>query len=69
MFWFRSPPHGPDTAELLRRIAAATTELNVEGLDITSLPDLPAGLQILNCSYTSITSLPALPSGLQKLMC
>jgi hypothetical protein len=62
--------HGPDTAELLRRIANIhDNKLDVSGLNITSLPDLPSELQKLYCSNTNLTILPALPSGLQILEC
>ena len=61
--------HGPDTEELLRRMANNTEELNVSGLNITSLPELPSRLQYLNCHRTHLTSLPELPSGLIILNC
>ncbi len=61
--------HGPDTEELLRRIANATTQLNISILNITSLPKLPDGLEILHCHNTRITSLPNLPARLQELDC
>ena len=62
--------HGPDTEELLRRIAdIQENKLIISGLRITSLPDLPADIQILWCYDTQLTSLPALPSGLQTLYC
>lgn len=62
--------HGPDTEELLRRIANIQNgELVVDELNITSLPDLPSGLQKLYCSRTRLTTLPELPSRLQRLWC
>ncbi|SFC66555.1 conserved repeat domain-containing protein/Por secretion system C-terminal sorting domain-containing protein [Flexibacter flexilis DSM 6793] len=36
---------------------------------LTSLPNLPSGLQTLDCGSNQLTSLPALPSGLQTLDC
>lgn len=36
---------------------------------ITTLPELPAGLTELYCCYTTINALPALPAGLKKLNC
>ena len=75
--------HGPDTEELLRRIATYNSLpmrllrylnlrkniLDVSVLRITSLPTLPPGLQNLECKYTHLTSLPDLPVGLQRLYC
>ena len=61
--------HGPDTDELLRRVADATTRLDVSGLNITSLPDLPSDLKRLDCNNTQLTSLPTLPSSLVWLIC
>lgn len=62
--------HGPDTEELLRRIANIQNGvLNIAKLNITSLPDLPPGIEKLMCHNTQLTTLPALPSGLQRLWC
>ena len=62
--------HGPDTEELLRRVANIRNgELNLVQLNITTLPDLPSGLQKLYCSYAALTSLPELPSSLKVLWC
>ena len=61
--------HGPDTEELLKRVADCTDTLNVVGLEITSLPSLPSTLLKLFCSFTQIIELPALPSRLQTLVC
>jgi Leucine-rich repeat (LRR) protein len=62
--------HGADTEELLRRIANCKYGiLNVSFLNITSLPELPSGLQELHCYNTPLTSLPELPSELQQLYC
>jgi Leucine-rich repeat (LRR) protein len=36
---------------------------------LTSLPELPSGLQVLDCNHTQLTSLPELPSGLIQLYC
>lgn len=43
--------------------------LNIYGLRLTSLPELPADLKILNCSNTPISQLPNLPAGLKTLVC
>jgi hypothetical protein len=61
--------HGPDTRILLQRIAQAERDLDVSGLNITSLPELPTGLYTLSCYNTHITSLPKLPALLWKLQC
>ena len=70
--------HGPDTEELLRRLANVRhywyeiqklTELNIYGLQITSLPELPSYLKKLCCSHTQIPKLPSLPSSLVALGC
>ncbi|MEP7264617.1 MAG: T9SS type A sorting domain-containing protein [Bacteroidota bacterium] len=48
---------------------------NIETLDvrfnnnITSLPNLPATLKILGCSFNLLTALPPLPPGLEELYC
>ncbi len=62
--------HGPDTEELLRRIANSSNGmLNVSGLNITSLPELPPDLKILWCNNTHITSLPSFPPGFEAVNC
>ena len=61
--------HGPDTEELLGRMARSTKRLDILDINITSLPELPSGLQELYCYDTLLTSLPKLPSGLQVLYC
>jgi len=62
--------HGPETEELLRRIANIQDgKLNISWLNITSLPELPNSLKTLDCSDTQITSLPKLPQSLQALYC
>jgi Leucine-rich repeat (LRR) protein len=62
--------YGPDTEELLRRIAnIKDNKLNICSLRITSLPDLPLSLQDLNCSHTLLTQLPSLPPRLMYLDC
>jgi hypothetical protein len=67
---FQAGTHGEDTEELLKRIANyGDGMLNVSFLRITSLPELPSGIQRLWCDNTPLTSLPKLPSGLQELYC
>lgn len=61
--------HGPDTAELLRRMHECLKELDVSYLNIHSLPELPSGLQKLYCCRTQLTSLPRLPDSLTELIC
>jgi len=62
--------YGPDTKELLRRIANIKyNELYLCNLNITSLPEFPIGLTGLDCSHTQLTILPKLPAGLKKLDC
>lgn len=69
--------HGVDTDELLRRIKTyheqynpygRSTELNINSLRITSLPDLPSDITVLDCSNTDITSIPDHPN-LIELYC
>ena len=61
--------HGPDTDELLKRIAEMVNgELDVSCLNIISLQVvLTPGLKDLNCSSTKIQELPELPEGLEFL--
>ncbi len=62
--------HGPDTEELLRRIANIHHDiLDVCRLNITSLPELPSTLMRLDCSDTQLSVLPKLPSELKYLEC
>jgi hypothetical protein len=62
--------HGPDTKKLFRRIKGLQNNtLDTHNLNITSLPILPLGLKILDCSFANISSLPILPSGLEELWC
>ena len=70
--------YGPDTEELLRRIAACkdkwyefgkSTTLNVSFLQIRSLPPLPRYLEFLICYETPLEELPDLPEGLLTLQC
>ncbi len=49
--------------------AAVTGRLDVYGMQLTSLPSLPANLRELNCGNNNLTELPALPKGLQILNC
>ena len=60
--------YGPDTPELMRRLQnIQNNELDVGGLNITSLPPLPPTLTHLDVSGTQLTSLPALPPTLNSL--
>ena len=61
--------YGPDTDEMLKRIADCGDELTVSRLQITTLPSLPTSLRKLFCINTTLTSLPELPSTLQVLYC
>ncbi|VVE00961.1 E3 ubiquitin-protein ligase SspH2 [Pandoraea horticolens] len=45
----------------------ADGKLDLRGLRLESLPELPAGLTALNVSGNGLTELPALPSGLKTL--
>ena len=65
-----SNPYGQDTKELLRRIANIQDgRLDVSRLNITSLPELPSGLQDLWCEHSPLRSLPELPAKLKELWC
>ena len=61
--------YGPDTKKLMRRLADSedTDELDISGLNITSLPQLPPTLEYLDVSETRLTSLPQLPPTLEIL--
>lgn len=60
--------YGPDTDELLRRVAAAANGmLDVGDLEITGLPPLPDGLVTLYADGSGLTELPPLPPGLLEL--
>lgn len=62
--------HGVDTDELLRRIANIQDGiLNLNGLNITSLPELPHNLITLICYDCPLRNLPDLPSELINLAC
>ena len=61
--------YGPHTDVLLNTIETCDTELNVTGMNITSLPKLPSKLKKLDCSDTLIASLPELPAELEVLSC
>ena len=49
--------------------AAITGKLDVYGMQLTSLPPLPANLRELRCNVNKLTRLPALPQGLTVLEC
>lgn len=66
--------HGPHTYQLLCRLQdgdpiLGISVLNISGLNITSLPDLPDHITILNCYGTPLNKLPKLPKGLITLVC
>lgn len=62
--------HGPNTDEALRRIARSRGRfIDLSGLRLTSLPDLPAGIVRLNINSNRLTVLPALPVSLHILQC
>ncbi|EGB59624.1 ipa4 [Escherichia coli M863] len=46
---------------------ASALELELANLMLTSLPELPAGLEKLDVSGNQLCSLPVLPTGLEEL--
>ena len=59
-----------ENLDLLQNLPADTTVLRCIGLGLTELPpNLPPGLQVLDCSDNQITNLPNLPPGLRILDC
>lgn len=67
----RGVDYGKDTTTLLWRVLISrfSGELNVRGLQIDFLPELPRNLKNLDCSHTNIVELPELPTSLQQLFC
>ena len=67
--------NGGNMAEAQRRIDKWVTAGNVDkfldlnNLDLTSLPRLPDNLKQLNCSHNKLTKLPKLPHSLNVLFC
>jgi Leucine-rich repeat (LRR) protein len=62
--------HGPDTERLLKTISEMRGgKLDLDNLNIVSLPELPYGLRKLSCCYTGLTTLPTLPDTLEDLQC
>lgn len=60
------PPHrAVAVRKMLECLHNGRTNLYLDNLDLTSLPDLPDGLQKLSVVNNKLTSLPPLPSGLQ----
>ncbi len=47
----------------------SSTVLDLSGLNLISLPSLPASLEILLCFNNTLTVLPPLPASLRVLMC
>ena len=45
------------------------TSINVSQLGLMTLPDLPDGLEVLNCNSNILTAMPDLPQSLQILIC
>lgn len=46
-----------------------STILEIDSLDLETLPALPANVTHLNCSFNRLTKLPQLPDGLRELIC
>ena len=44
-------------------------QLDLGGLDLEQLPELPARVKILNCDRNKLSYLPPLPAGLKELNC
>ena len=61
--------YGPDTEELLKRLANCTDELVLSSLNLTSLPSLPSTVKYLICENIPLTTLPELPPNLRVLNC
>ena len=66
---FQQNTYGPDTEELLRRLANDPMDVNLSSLHITHLPPLPDSIRILNCGVCPLTELPPLPPRLRTLIC
>ncbi len=75
--WAKVNAPGENRAEALSRVKAyiynracnraSALELELANLMLTSLPELPAGLEKLDVSGNQLCSLPVLPAGLEKL--
>ncbi|WP_286338956.1 hypothetical protein [Escherichia sp. KS167_9B] len=75
--WAKVNAPGENRAEALSRVKAyiynracnraSALELELANLMLTSLPELPAGLEKLDVSGNQLCSLPVLPTGLKKL--
>jgi len=64
-FWL-----GQNSITTLNSLPTGLTWFNCENnFQLSSLPALPPGLEILGCSNCQLTSLPPLPSSLQELHC
>ncbi|EOQ3918094.1 hypothetical protein LU529_RS03050 [Escherichia coli] len=76
--WAKVNAPGEYRAEALSRVKAyiynracnraSALELELANLMLTSLPELPAGLEKLDVSGNQLCSLPVLPTGLEELM-
>ena len=61
---------GTTDLNTLSQLPAGLIELYVSSnIQLTSLPDLPVGLNTLACQSNALTSLPTLPSSLMYLIC
>lgn len=75
--WAKVNAPGENRAEALSRVKAyiynracnraSALELELANLMLTSLPELPAGLENLDVSGNQLCSLPVLPTGLEEL--
>ena len=75
--WAKVNAPGENRAEALSRVKAyiynracnraSALELELANLMLTSLPELPAGLEKLDVSGNQLCSLPVLPTGLEEL--
>jgi hypothetical protein len=63
--------YGPDTAELLRRIRTIGNRdtLMLNGLNITSFPELPNKVKTVYCSCSQVSRFPEFSYNLRHLFC
>lgn len=60
---------GPDTKKALQRAAKAKTELDLEGLNIHTLPPVADSVRKITIYATNIQSITSLPPALRELNC